>query len=114
MSHPSLPFHITVLSTRQRIVSPQTSNTSRTKPLSLRAPTPHILHQPIPLRQPVQAVVALAHRPHEAAQRVHLVFARVAPVLVDFADGDLHGGVVFGFDDAVGCGAFAGDVAGLC
>ena len=52
------------------------------------------------------------HRPHEATQRIHLVLARVPAVLVHFADGDLHGGVVFGFDDAVCRAAFAGDVAG--
>lgn len=40
-----------------------------------------------------------------------MVLARVPPVFVHFADGDLHRGVVFGFDDAVGGGAFAGDVA---
>jgi hypothetical protein len=36
----------------------------------------------------------------------------VTAVLVDFCDGDLHRRVVFGFDDAVRGGAFAGDVAG--
>lgn len=79
--------------------------------LSRPTPTPHTLQQPIPLRQPIQTIIPLAHRPHEAAQRVDLVFARVAPVLIHFADGDLDGGVVFGFDDAVCGGAFAGDVA---
>lgn len=78
----------------------------------LRAPTPHILHQPIPLRQPIQTIVPFAHRPHKPAQSVHLVLPRVAPVLVHFADGDLHRGMVFRFDDAVRRGAFAGDVAG--
>ena len=81
--------------------------------LPLRTPTPHILHQPVPLRQPIQTVVALAHGPHEPAQRVDLVLPRVAAVFVDFADGDLHRGVVLSFYDAVGRGAFAGDVAGL-
>jgi len=41
-----------------------------------------------------------------------LVLARVPAVFIDLADGNLDGGMVFGFDDAVGCGAFAGDVAG--
>ncbi len=81
-------------------------------PSPLRTPAPHILHQPVPLRQPVQTVVALAHRPHEPAQRIDLVLPRVPAVLVDLADGDLHRSVVFGFDDAVRRGAFAGDVAG--
>jgi hypothetical protein len=40
-----------------------------------------------------------------------VVLAGVAAVLVDFGDGQLHRGVVFGLDDAVGCRAFAGDVA---
>ena len=79
--------------------------------LPLRTPAPHALHQPIPLRQPIQTVVPLAHGAHEAAQRVHLVLPRVPAVLVHLADGDLHRGVVLGFDDAVGRGAFAGDVA---
>ena len=79
--------------------------------LSHPTPTPHVLQQPIPLRQPVQRVIPLAHSPHKATQRIDLVFARVATVFIDFANGDLDGGVVFGFDDAVGCAAFAGDVA---
>ena len=81
--------------------------------LPLRTPTPHALDQPIPLRQPVQTVVALAHGPDEAAQGVDLVLARVAAAVVDLADGNLHRGVVFGFDDAVRRRAFAGHVAGL-
>ena len=81
--------------------------------LPLRTAAPHALDQPIPLRQPVQTVVALAHGAHEAAQGVDLVLARVAAAVVDFADGDLHRGVVLGFDDAVRRRAFAGDVAGL-
>ena len=90
---------------------PPLTNT-QAQPLPLRAPAPHILQHPIPLRQPIQTIVPFAHRPDEPAQRVDLVLARVAPVLVDFADGDLHRGVVLRFDDAVGRGAFAGDVAG--
>lgn len=74
-------------------------------------PTPHTLQQAIPLRQPIQTIIPLSHRPHEATQRIDLVLARVAPVLIHLPDGDLHGGVVFGFDDAVRGGAFAGDVA---
>ena len=81
-------------------------------PLPHPAPTPHILQQPIPLCQPIQRIIPLTHSPHEAAQGIDLVLARVAAVLIDFADGDLNGGVVFSFDDAVGCAAFTGDVAG--
>jgi len=82
------------------------------RPSRLSAPTPHPLQIPIPLRQAVHAVVALAHGAHEPAQRVHLVLARVPPVLIHLADGDLHGAVVLGLDDAVRGGALAGDVAG--
>lgn len=42
-----------------------------------------------------------------------MVLARVAAAVVDLADGDLHRGVVLGFDDAVRRRAFAGDVAGV-
>lgn len=77
----------------------------------LSAPTPHPLQKPIPLAEPVDAIVRLAHGPHEAAQRVHLVLARVPPVLVHLADRDLHAAVVLGLDDAVRRAAFAGDVA---
>lgn len=81
-------------------------------PLSLATPTPHSLQQPIPLRQPIQTIIALAHRADKAAEGIDLVLARVPAILVDFADGDLHAGVVFGFDDAVRGAAFAGDIAG--
>ncbi len=33
-------------------------------------------------------------------------------VLVDLGNGDLDGGVVLSLDDAVGCAAFARDIAG--
>lgn len=74
-------------------------------------PTPYALQHSIPLRQSIQRVIALAHGAHKAAQSVYLVFARVPSIFVHFADGDLHRGVVFGFDDAIGGGAFAGNVA---
>jgi hypothetical protein len=92
-----------------------TSGSSNSIPTasSLAAPTPHVLQQSIPLTQPIQRIITLAHRAHEAAQRIDLVLARVASVFVHLADGDLHRGVVFGFDDAVGGAAFAGDVAVL-
>jgi hypothetical protein len=77
----------------------------------LSACAPYTLEEPIPLRQSVHSVVALAHGTHEAAQRISCVFANVAARLVDAADGDLDRGVVFSFDDAVGCGAFTWDVA---
>jgi hypothetical protein len=74
--------------------------------------TPHPLQKPIFLRQPIQTVITLRSTPHESAERIHLVLACISAVLVDFADADLYGGVVFSFDDAVRCAAFAGDVAG--
>lgn len=73
--------------------------------------TPNTLQESIPLRQSVHAVVTLGPRSHESAERIRLVLACVSAVLVDLADGDLHAGVVLGFDDSVGCGAFSGDVA---
>lgn len=77
----------------------------------LPARAPNTLQEPIPLRQPVHAVVALAHGAHKAAQRIRLVLARVAAVLVHLADADLHRGVVLGLDDAVRGAALARDVA---
>jgi hypothetical protein len=79
--------------------------------LSRRLPTPNRLQEPIALRQPVQAVVALGATAHEAAERVNLVLPGVAACLIDFADANLDRGVVFRFDDAVRGGAFARDVA---
>lgn len=93
------------------LLSPPQRPTQTSVFLSRRLPTPNGLQEPIPLRQSVQAVVALSAAAHEATERVHLVLAGVAARLVDFADADLDGGVVFGFDDAVCGGAFAGDVA---
>lgn len=84
---------------------------SSNPPLSHPRPTPHTLQQPISLRQTIQRIIPLAHRPHETTQRINLVLTRVPAVLVYFADGNLHGGMVFGFDDAVCCGAFTGNVA---
>ena len=80
-------------------------------PLPLPLPTPHPLNQPIPLRKPIQTIIPLAHRPHKPAQGINLVLPGVPPVLVHLAHGNLHGAVVFGFDYAACCGAFAGDVA---
>ncbi len=79
------------------------------QPLPTRVP--HPLQKSIPLRQPVHTIIALPHTPHESAQRIRLVLASVAAVLVHLANGDLHRGVVFGFDNAVGGATFAGDVA---
>ena len=79
--------------------------------LSRRLPTPNGLQESIPLRQSVQAVVTLSAAAHKATERVDLVLAGVAARLVDFADADLYGGVIFGFDDAVCRGTLAGNVA---
>lgn len=81
----------------------------RKKNLSLS--TPNTLQISIALRKTVKRVIGLTTSAHKSAERINLVFAGVAAVLVNVADGDLHGGVVVGFDDAVGCAAFAGDVA---
>jgi hypothetical protein len=74
------------------------------------ARVPDTLEVTVPLGEAVHAVVALAHRAHEAAERVDLVLAGVAAVLVDLGDADLDGAVVLGLDDAVGRAALAGDV----
>jgi len=78
--------------------------------LSRRTPTPNTLQKPIPLGKSIQRIVTLSPTPYKPTQRVHLVLARVPALLVDFAHADLYAGVVFGFDDAVGRAAFAGDV----
>ena len=80
-------------------------------PLPYPTSTPYVLQQPISLRQTIQRIIPLAHSPHKAAQGIHLVLARVPAILVYFADGDLHGGVVFGFYDTICCATFAGNVA---
>lgn len=90
-----------------------TANTRNrtTSRLPLAAGGPHVADVAITLGEAVQGVIALATGTDEAAQSVGLVLAGVATVLVDLADGDLHGGVVVGLDDAVGGAALAGDVA---
>ncbi len=75
-----------------------------------RGPAPHTLQVSIPLCQSVDTVVTLSHSAHESAKRICLVLAGVAAVFVDFGEAELHGCVVLGFDDAVGCAALAGDV----
>lgn len=77
--------------------------------LSLLLSAPDALQETITLCQPVEGVVALAHRADEAAEGVDLVLAGVSAVLVDLSDGDLDGCVILGLDDAVGCAALAGD-----
>lgn len=74
------------------------------------ARVPDTLEVAVPLGEAVHAVVALAHRAHEAAERVDLVLAGVAAVLVDLADAELDRCVVLGLDDAAGGAALAGDV----
>lgn len=80
-------------------------------PTYLLRPTPNRLQQPISLRQPIQTIIPLSRRPYEPTQRIRLRFARVAAVLVDFADRELDRGVVFGGYEPVGGAAFSGDVA---
>lgn len=79
--------------------------------LSLRAPD--TLEDAVPLRKPVHRVVALAHRPHKAAEGIDVVLALDGPaVLGDFRNGDLDGRMVLGLDDAICSAALARDVAG--
>jgi hypothetical protein len=70
---------------------------------------PDILEETVTLSEAVQGVIGLTLGADEAGQSVNLVLAGVATVLVDLADGDLHGGVVLGLDDAVGGAALAWD-----
>ena len=95
-----------------RRVFPITSIPTRGILLSLTAPAPHTLQEPIPLRQPVQTIITLRPRPDEPAQRIHLVFPCVSTLLVHFANTDLYARVILGFYDAVCCGALSGDVTG--
>jgi hypothetical protein len=78
--------------------------------LSLGASTPHILQQTVPLCQSVQGIIALAHRPNETAQSIDLALACESTVLINLSDGDLNRSVVLGFDDSVGCAAFARNI----
>jgi hypothetical protein len=82
--------------------------------LALPHCTPDALDEAVALCEPVELVVALAHRPNEAAKGIDVVFALDCPaVLVDLGDGDLDRGVVLGFDDSIGSAALARDVAVL-
>jgi hypothetical protein len=93
---------------------PSVPRTTQLLPISenpLPGRAPDALEEAILLCEPVQAVVGLAHCAHETAERVGLVIAGVAAVLVDLSDADLDRGVVLGLDDAAGSAALAGDVA---
>lgn len=78
--------------------------------LSLAASAPHILQQTIPLRQPVQRVIALTHGSHESAESVNLALACESTILINLANGDLDGCMILGLDNAVGGTALSGDV----
>ena len=109
---PAWAFSRFVMSTPLLLpLDPQSAHPSLRSCSSRRLCTPNCLQKPILLRKSVEGVVALGARPHEAAQRIDLVLACVAAVLIDLADADLYARVVFGLDDAVGGAAFAGDVA---
>lgn len=73
-------------------------------PIHLPRRAPDALEEAVLLCEPVEAVVALAHGADETGQRVDLVVASVAAVLVNLANADLDGGVVLGLDDASGGG----------
>jgi len=79
--------------------------------LSLAASAPNVLQQSIPLCQSVQRIITLAHRSYETAKGVNLALACESTILINLADGDLNGCVVLCLNNAVGCAAFAGDVA---
>src|ERR1700761_1040359 len=71
--------------------------------------TPDALQKSVSLGQSVQCIVALAHATHKSTKRKRVVLAGVPAILIDLCNGDLHRGVVLGFDDAVGCRALAGN-----
>lgn len=100
---------------RQPILTPNPNinphENPRRKVENLSLSTPDTLQISIALRKTVKRVISLAASAHKSAERIDAVLAGVATVLVNVADGDLHRGVVVGFDDAVGSAAFAGDVA---
>lgn len=75
---------------------------------------PNILQQTILLCQPVDGIIALAHRTNKTAKRIYVVLAgNSTSVLVNLGDRNLDRPVVFGLDDAVGGAALAGDVAAV-
>jgi hypothetical protein len=96
----------------------------------LSARAPHALQKAILLCQSVERIVALAHTPHEATQRIYLGLAGRTAVLVNccvrqltllalfptgclqhtLSNANLHAGVVLGLDDAVGSRALAWNV----
>jgi len=78
--------------------------------LSLQTSAPYVLQQTISLRQSVQGIVALTHRSYKAAEGINLRLACESTILINFPNGDLHGCVVLGFDDAVRGAALAGYV----
>lgn len=96
---------------RQPIFNPIKQQSLLEKAGNLSLSTPDTLQISIALGKTVEGVISLAASAHKSAERIDAVLAGVAAVLVNVADGDLHGGVVVGFDDAVGSAAFAGDVA---
>lgn len=80
--------------------------------LSLGAPD--ALQQAVTLSEAVHGVVRLAHGADESTQGVDVVLSRNrVTLLVNLGDGDLHGAVVLGLDNAIGGRALAGDVAAL-
>ncbi len=93
----------------------RSNNPFKLKPHRLRTdlPTcaPDSLQEPIPLCQPVDRIIAFSHRPHESTKCKGVVLARIASVLVDFGDADLHRSMVLSLDDAVGRAALARHVA---
>ena len=81
-------------------------------PNPLADSAPHVLEEAVALGEPVEGVVALAHRPDESAEGEDLVVALDgAAVVVHLGDRDLHRGVVLGLDDTVRGAALPGDVA---
>ena len=73
---------------------------------------PDILNESIPLCQPVELVVALAHRPHEAAQSIGVVLALDSTAcIVNLCNGYLDRSMILRLYDTVGGAALAGNIA---
>lgn len=114
-SHPAQPITANLLSILARASQSRLQEFVPEHPqmqLSLAASAPHILQQTIPLRQPVQRVVALTHGSHESAECVNLALACESTILINLANGDLDGCMILGLDNAVGGTALSGDVTG--
>ncbi len=87
---PNPPTNLQSVRLGKQIIISEDIRTGMTIPitgcLSLTATAPHVLQQTISLCQSVQGIIALAHRPYEAAKCIDLVLAGVSAVLIDLSN----------------------------